>query len=88
MHTLDSILDALDRHHQRATYGAVAGIVGGLARSVMKDRPKDRRHSWIVSKETGWPTGYPESAIHSDLLERGEVIDSTERLEEWLRAPA
>src|SRR5262249_187677 len=26
--TLDGILDVLERHHQRATYGAVAGIIG------------------------------------------------------------
>jgi hypothetical protein len=42
--TLDKVLDILDRTIN-AQRGAVAGLVGGIARGVLQGRPKDRRHS-------------------------------------------
>ena len=42
---LEDIVDQLDRHHQRATYGAVAGRLGRAARSLMQGRSPSRRYS-------------------------------------------
>lgn len=87
MSRLDVILDALDRHHQRASYGAVAGVLGTTARSVLQGRPKNKRHSWVVNQETGQPTGYHDFLIHPALEERAEVLSSAEELARWLAQP-
>lgn len=55
---LDSILNAFNTHRQRATYGVVAALVGHPARSLPGGRPRNARRSWIVSKDSGLPTGY------------------------------
>ena len=47
--TLDQILDALDRKQQRATYGAVAAVLGKAPRTLMKGRERDQRRAF----ETG-----------------------------------
>ncbi len=85
MSRLDQILDALNRHHQRATYGAVAGLVGAVPRAVMSGRKRDWRHSWVVNEETGKPTEYSDLRIHPSLTEKAHVISSAEELERWLR---
>jgi hypothetical protein len=59
MRSLESILELLQRHHQRATYGAVAAAVGRTPRNVMQGRPRDWLHSWVVNQNTGLPTEYP-----------------------------
>jgi len=87
-HTVDSILDQLDQFHQRATYGAVAGIVDSSPRSLMKGRPRDPRSSWIVSGKNGMPTGYEPDQIHPLIKSRPEVLDSRRALESWLQNPA
>ena len=57
--SLKHVLDLLNQHHQRATYGAVAGLLGKAPRSLMQGLPRDWRHSWIVNKESGLPSEYP-----------------------------
>lgn len=84
MRSLKSILELLNEHHQRATYGAVAGLVGGIARGLMQGRPKDQLHSWIVSQDTGLPTGYDSDKMHPKLRENAAVSRSGRELEEWL----
>ena len=84
---LDLIIDTLDRHHQRATYGAVAGIVGGLAQAVMSGRPRNPRNSWVVAKATHLPTGYSDAEKHPALLERALVLETPNHLREWLANP-
>ena len=84
MSRLDQILDALNRHHQRATYGAVAGLVGAIPRAVLSGRKRDWRHSWVVNDETGKPTDYSELRLHPALEENPYVISSSEELERWL----
>ena len=69
-YTLDSILDQLNEFHQRATYGAVAGVVNSSPRSLMTGRDRDQRSSWIVSRESGLPSGYAEEQKHPSLTER------------------
>jgi hypothetical protein len=84
MPSLDQILDVLDRHHQRATYGAVGDLLSRPARSVMLGRPRDARHSWVVRKADGAPTGYGPSEQHPALRSRPEVLASGQELRAWL----
>jgi hypothetical protein len=82
------IIEMLDRYRQRATYAALAGIVGGLARSVMSGKAMDQRNSWVVSVKSGLPTGYPMNAIHPALTQHSRVLNSPNELREWLRNPS
>jgi hypothetical protein len=84
---LDRVLDLLDLFHQRATYTAVAGVVHGNPRTLMQSRPRDPRHSWVVVKKTGQPTGFTAAQKHPALAERPHVITDPDRLREWLRSP-
>jgi hypothetical protein len=86
MSTLDQILDALHHNHQRATYGAVAALLGKPPRTLMQGRERDQRHSWVVSRKNGEPTGYQPELIHPALREREGVIDTKEDLARWLAA--
>lgn len=82
--TMDQILDALDRSHQRATYSAVAALLDRPPRTLMQGCDRDQRHSWIVSRRNGEPTGYTPEQAHPSLLEKPEVLDSKEELVKWL----
>jgi len=84
MSTLDQILDALHHNHQRATYGAVAALLGTPPRTLMQGRERDQRHSWVVSRKSGEPTGYQPELIHPALRESERVIDTKEDLARWL----
>lgn len=87
-YSLDSILDMLDQFHQRATYGAVAAMVDTSPRSLMTGRDRNPRSSWVVSRQSGQPTGYTEEQIHGDLTERATVLSTPEALRAWLEDPA
>ena len=84
MYTLDSIIGLLSKYHQRATYGAVGAVVMRPPRSVMAGRQRSQTDSWIVSKKTKTPTGYPAHLIHPALKEREHVISTKEELVSWL----
>ena len=86
MHTdrLDGVLAALNTHRQRATYSAVAGLVGKTPRSLMRGKPREHANSWIVSKGAGTPTGYADAETHPALMENATILDSPEALEAWL----
>lgn len=81
---MDEILDTLDQARQRATYGAVAAIVGSSPRTLMSGRDRDRRHSWVVSRKSGQPTGYEPDQMHPELMRSERVIETREELERWL----
>ena len=87
MHTLDEIIEQLDRHHQRATYGAVAALVGQAPRSLMKGRQRAPHCSWVVSSSSLLPTGYADDEKHPALEERSEVLGTREALLGWLGDP-
>lgn len=87
-HTVDSILDQLDRFHQRATYGAVAAVVDSSPRSLMTGRQRDPRSSWIVSQKNGLPTGYEADQTHSDIKAREQILRTPEALRSWLAHPS
>jgi hypothetical protein len=82
---LEELIARLERHRQRATYAAVAGVVGLHYRNVMDGQTKSFRNSWVVSKRTRLPTGYGPQDFHPELLasENG-VIEAPEKLEAWL----
>ena len=93
--SLDGIVHQLDAHKQRATYGAVAELVGVLARGLMSGRPKTPRYSWVVAAtsgsewQRGFPTGYSVNQIHPDCYRQicegnDNVIDSADLLRDWL----
>jgi len=84
--TIDQVIEQLALHRQRATYGAVAGIVGGLPISLMSGRPKSQENSWVVSASTGLPTGYAEQEMHPDLKYRSKILSTAEELLAWLRS--
>ena len=86
--SLDSILDLLDRFHQRASYGAVAGLIDRPPHYLMTGRPRDPRHSWVVSQDTWLPTGYFKDQVHPDIISRERVLLSVEELESWLQNPS
>ena len=84
MWTLEDVLDVLNDNWQRATYGAVPGVVGGIARGVMGGRVKCHRDSWVVRKSGGLPGGYVPSEMHPELFSEQYVIDTPEELRSWL----
>ena len=84
--TIDDILDALDHGRQRATYGAVAALLGTAPRTLMQGRERDQRHSWVVSRKNGEPTGYSAEQIHPNLRDRREIFQTKEELSQFLAA--
>ncbi len=83
---LSKIVASLSMHSQRATYGAVGGLVGLPARSVMAGQPKSKENSWVVAAKTGKPTGYLPAETDSQLNSRALVISTAEELASWLRS--
>ena len=81
---LDHIVELLDRQKQRATYGAVAGLLGKAPRSLMTGRPKDHAHSWIVNQKSGTPSGFPAGEVHPALHARSRILQTPEELGAWL----
>ena len=86
-YTIDSIVDQLDRFHQRATYGAVAAVVNRSPRNLMDKRSRGPRDSWVVSRQSGMPSGYEPEQLHPDIKSRDTVISTREALESWLANP-
>lgn len=86
-YTIDSIVDQLDRFHQRATYGAVASVVNRSPRNLMDKRSRGPRDSWVVSRQSGMPSGYEPEQLHPDIKSRDTVISTREALESWLANP-
>lgn len=93
---LDDIVAYLNAAQVRATYGAVAKVVGGIAQSigarlggVAGRRPEA---SWVVNAETGLPTGFLPEQRHPALLKNMDVIASPDelrwRLAKWKAAGA
>jgi hypothetical protein len=85
---LENTVEKLHGHGQAATYGAVAGVVGGYHRTVMQGLHHAHRYSWVVNKRTRVPTGYEpheiDPRLSQSITERG-VIETPEDLDDWLR---
>ena len=74
---LEAIAAVLCATKQRATYGAVAGVLNLSPKGLMNDRPKLPKYSWIVSADTGAPTGYEEQQIDPDCVRQIQKGDSS-----------
>ena len=72
---LTDVLRFLNDARMRATYGAVASVLGVPSRS-MGARLGARRPeaSWVVNSETGLPTDYEQADWHPDLFAAPSVI--------------
>jgi hypothetical protein len=93
--SLEGIVAQLNSRKQRATYGAVAEVVGVLPRGLMSGRANSSRYSWIVAATTnsgsrrGSPTGYTKNQIHPDCYRQiceglDNVIEDGDDLKRWL----
>jgi len=87
MPTIDEVLAVLNQFHQRATYGALARVVGGVPRFVMARRPRNHLNSWIVRNDNGLPSNYAPAQMHPQLLEHAHVINTQQALLAWLNNP-
>ena len=83
---LTTLLYRLQDGRQRATYGAVAGMLGAVPLYVMSGRPRNPLHSWVVSAKTGQPSKYEPDQIHADLLAHDRVLTTADELRDWLGA--
>jgi hypothetical protein len=83
-YNLDGIIAALNQHQQRATYSAVAALLGQTPRLLMHGHPRAPENSWIVSKNTGRPTGYADANVHPKLTANDTVLTTREELASWL----
>ena len=81
-----TLIEMLERHRQRATYGAVGGVVGLPAQSVMQGQIKNHRNSWVVSAKQYVPTGYDIAQCHPDLKRHDAVIHTPAALLVWMKA--
>ncbi len=81
---MDQILEALNDARQRATYGAVATVVGSSPRALMAGRQRNQRHSWVVNLKTGLPTDYADELMHPALVSNDTIIKTKEDLVSWL----
>ena len=84
---LTNLLHQLQDARQRATYGAVAGVVNAVPMFLMSNRPRNHLHSWVVNAQTGLPTHYEPEDMHPDMLATDRVLKTEEELREWLAAP-
>jgi hypothetical protein len=85
---LQEILQFLNECELRATYGAVAELLGVIPRRMGALLGGRRPYaSWVVNAGDGWPTGYSADEVHQHLLRSAEIIDSGatlfHRLSEW-----
>jgi hypothetical protein len=82
---LAELIALLNEHHQRATYGAIAAVVGGIAQGIgPRLGARNHLHSWAVNKRTGLPTVYAAAERHPQLLENAHWIANGEELQAWL----
>jgi hypothetical protein len=72
---LADVVRFLNDNRVKATYGAVAELLG--VRPISMGRRLGQRHreaSWIVSAQTGRPTGYEPGEIHPEVFTTEDVI--------------
>lgn len=84
MRSLKHTLETLHRHHQRATYGALAEVIGRTPQTVLQGCPRNWLHSWVVNQQTGEPTAYPSALIHPALREHPQILRTGAALAAWL----
>jgi hypothetical protein len=86
VYEFDRIIEMLNEHRQRATYGAVAGVLERPARFLMQGLPRNPRNSWVVAADSLRPTGYSVEETHPSLTASDMVLTTADELIAWLRA--
>jgi hypothetical protein len=85
--SLEDVVRYLNAAQIRATYGAVGEAIGVIARNVGARLGRRRPEvSWVVSKASGWPTGFHSSEIHPALTRTSEIIGTAADLVRRVRA--
>lgn len=82
--SLGIVLRELNAAKQRATYGAVGGLLGQLPRSVMGRLPRIPKYSWVVLADTHEPSGYSRAQMDPELRSNAHVITNAAELRSWL----
>lgn len=83
--TLKDILRYLNDHTVRASYSAVAEILGVTVWSLVYKLDKCQPEmSWLVSDKNGLPTGYKTTNYHPRLFEKRVVLSSASVLKQNL----
>ena len=73
--SVTDLLRLLNDARTRATYSAVASVLGVPARSMAAMLGARRPEaSWVVNGDTGLPTDYEQTDWHPDLLATSDVI--------------
>ncbi len=84
----DKTLRFLYQHAQAVAYGALAPLIGSIARNCMAGLDKTPRNSWIVAKKSGKPTAYLPDQIDkrqtASISSYGVIQEST-KLRIWLK---
>ncbi len=83
-YTLETIIELLDQHHQRATYEAFAALLGVQPGAVMVGLPKERRYSWVVSAGSGTPYDFTDGEAHPALTEHPRILGSMDEPMVWI----
>lgn len=87
MATIDRVLQCLNQEQIRATYGAVADVIGTSPQNVRLYLGQRRPWaSWVVAARNGEPTGYAPHEKHPQLYRRYWIITTGADLREVLRA--
>jgi len=85
---LAEVIRFLNDHKIRATYGAVAELLGVLPISMgARLGPHTPEASWIVSADTGYPTGYSPTEVHPDVLTSTQLIRTGVELSARMERP-
>ena len=75
---IPSILAKLASAKQRCTYGAMAGVIGGLARSVgSRLGDKNPNASWVVSATTQVPSCYTAAQVDPAFVDGSAYVKPT-----------
>ena len=81
---LGDVVAYLNAAQVRATYGAVAEVVGGIARSIGArlggGAGRRAEASWVVNAETEMPTGFLSEHRHPALTANPHIIRTGEEL--------
>jgi hypothetical protein len=83
-YTLTQILDRLDKHRQRATYGAVGALIGVQPWIIFDGLPWTSRTEWVVNKDTGLPSKKSRDQLNKDLFVHKDILNTKEDLLDWL----
>jgi hypothetical protein len=81
---LEDVVSFLDQRQIRATYGAVAKVVGRPATFLLNGIPRAPRYSWIVNQKTLLPTGYTDEQCHPALTKKSFVLRTEADLRTWI----